>query len=305
MKKIWYNKNSKYRKAIMRKISFVKILLLIFMTLTVFLVGISKKKIVNSYWTTTPRKIDGFDKDWVDRAFNFEKKFQVDYAFKNDAEYLYVLFKFKDPKYLSSIQATGMTMWFNTEGEKKKHYGLKFTEKEVSADVYIAILEQTQGDIPEEMKKELLSNASYFIADIKVINKKSKSPSQVSENADKKPAKYNVKMQENALINEFAIPLDRKTDLAPGIGTKPGKIIKVGFEWGGMTAEMRKAWIKNRASGAKTQVRSPTNIQSESGRGRGASASPALATQGTGNLTALRKASKKYSFWVDVQLARK
>ena len=290
-------------EAIMRKISLAKVLLLIFMTLIISLVGISKKKIIDSNWTDSPLKIDGFDMDWADGAFNFEKKFQVDYAFKNDAEYLYVLFKFKDFKYLSSIQTTGMTMWFNTEGKEKKHYGLKFTRKEVSVDEYIALFEQKQGKISEEEKNELYSNASYFIADIKIINKKSKSPSQGSENADRKPAKYNVKVQDNVVIYEFTIPLDRKTDLAPGIGTEPGKIIKVRFEWGGITSEMREAWMKNRSSGAKTEVGPPSKIESESGKGGGTSASPALATQGTESLTALRKMNKKYSFWVDVRLA--
>ena len=287
----------------MRKISLAKVLLLIFMTLIISLVGISKKKIIDSNWTDSPLKIDGFDKDWADSAFNFEKKFQVDYAFKNDAEYLYVLFKFKDLKYLSSIQTTGMTMWFNTEGKDKKHYGLKFTRKEVSVDEYIALLEQKQGKISEEEKNELYSNASYFISDIKIINKKSKSPSQGSENADRKPAKYNVKVQDNEVIYEFTIPLDRKTDLVPGIGTEPGKIIKVRFEWGGLTSEMRKAWMKNRSSGAKPEVGPPPKIESESGRGGGTSASPASATQGTESLTALRQMNKKYSFWVDVRLA--
>lgn len=287
----------------MRKISYAKVLLLIFMILTVSLVGISKKKIIDSSWTDSPLKIDGFDKDWAGGAFYFEKKFQVDYAFKNDAEYLYVLFKFKDLKYLSSIQTTGMTIWFNTEGKEKKHYGLKFTRKEVSADEFIALLEQKQEKISEEEKNELLSNASYFIADIKVISKKRKAPSQVSENEDKKPTKYNVKVQDSVVVYEYIIPLDRKTDLAPGIGTEPGKIIKVGFEWGGITLEMRKAWIKNRASGAKTEVSAPSKIQSESGRGAGASASPASPTQGTGSLTTMRIASKKYSLWVDVRLA--
>jgi hypothetical protein len=290
-------------EAIMRKISFAKVLLLIFMTLIVSLAGISKKKIIDSNWTDSPLKIDGFDKDWADGAFNFKKKVQADYAFKNDAEYLYVLFKFKDLKYLSSIQTTGMTMWFNTEGKDKKHYGLKFMRKEISVDEYIALLEQKQGKISEEEKNELYSNTSYFIADIKIINKKSKSPSQGSENADRKPAKYNVKVQDNGVIYEFKIPLDRKTDLAPGIGTEPGKIIKVRFEWGGITAEMRKAWIKNRASGAKTEVGPPSKIESESGRGGGTSASPSSSTQGTGSLTTLRMMNKKYSFWVDVRLA--
>lgn len=283
----------------MRKVPFIKAVLVMSMILTVSLTGFSKKKIVDSNWVTSPLIIDGSDKDWADSAFHFEKKVSVDYAFKNDTEYLYVLFKFKDFRYLSSIDTTGIKLWFNIEGKKKKYYGVHFTKKQVSADEFITHIEQKQGAIPEEKKNELRLNPSYFIASIEVIDKKNKSSSQAAYIKQKKPAQYKIMTQENTVLYEFAIPLERMSDQALGIGTEPGKSIKVAFEWGGLTDEMRTAWLKNRSTGGET-----VKLQSGGGKGGGSSESPALSARGPGGLTALRKRNKTYSFWVDVKLAQ-
>jgi len=275
----------------MKKPAFVKTFLLSFMILTLSLLSFSKEKTIASNWTSTPINIDGSNVDWVNDALNFEKKVSVDYAFKNDAENLYVLFIFKDPKYLSSIRATGMTVWFNLEGKKKKNYGITFLKKQVSADAFISILEQKKGPLSEEEKNNVRANPYYFLHSTKVINKKSKSSSHSPASGEIKPAVFRSIRQKNAIVYEFAIPLTRKTEQAPGIGTEPGKIIKVGFEWGGMTKEMRIAMMeRSAAAGAR-----PENPK-RSGGSWAKERSYSTGAQGTGS------GPKKYSLWVDIQL---
>ena len=98
----------------MKKQVFLKTFLLFFLILALSLTGFSKSKKIASNWVVFPLTIDGSYDEWGDDALNFEKKVGVNYAFRNDAENLFILFIFKDPKYLSSISATGMTLWFNT-----------------------------------------------------------------------------------------------------------------------------------------------------------------------------------------------
>ncbi len=277
----------------MRRIVFAKEILLLLMILTISFSGFSKEKEVKSFWAASSVKIDGFRDDWAEVAFADEKKVKIDYAFKNDAENLYVLYIFKDPKYLSSISVTGITLWFNSEGKKKKNYGIKFTQKQISADALISRTEKERGPLPEDKKKEIQSNPFYLINDTKIINKKSKSRSQSSESSEIKPAAFRVMKQQKLLVFEFAIPLKRMIEQTSGVEIEPGKRVKVGFEWGGMTDEMR-AEVKRR-SAALERTKSSSSDFADNKAGAGAGSSVPMG---------LLSGPKKYLFWVDVQLVK-
>ncbi len=279
----------------MKKATSIKIFILVLTTLAISLTGLSKTETIASQWLSSPLNIDGSSVDWEDDAQNFEKKVRVNYAFKNDAETLFILFAFKDPKFLSSIRATGMTVWFNTEGKKKKNYGITFVKKEVSADAYVSYLEQQSGPISEEKKKEILANPSYLFHEALVINKKGKSSPQSSDTKEATPAIFRSKEQNKMLVYEFAIPLKRLIEDAPGIGTEPGKIITVGFQWGGMTEEMRKRMLERQAAagGRSTGAADYSAWDNETGSDRRGNSAP---RQG--------QTPKIHSFWVEVQLAQ-
>lgn len=277
-----------------RKTIFVKEILLVLLVLTISFLGISKEKEFKSHWVSSPVRIDGSTNDWTENDIAGEKKVKVDYAFKNNAENLYVLFMFRDPKYLSSISATGLTIWFNSEGKKKKYYGIKFMQKSISADALISRLEKEKGPLPEEEKKEMRNNPSYLINDTEIINKKRKSRSPSSESSEIKPAVFRVMKQQKSLVFEFAINMKKMMEQAPGSGIEPGKKVKVGFEWGGMTKEM-KAEVQRR-SAALERSRSFSGNPDDNRASAGAGSSVPIG---------LLSGPKKYSFWVDVQLARK
>lgn len=252
----------------------------------------AKEKAVSSSWIETPLNIDGTSDDWVDTAFHLEKKVSVECAFKNDGENLFILFIFKEPRYLSTIKDTGMTVWFNLEGKKKKHYGINFIKKQVTADTFIALLEQQREPLSEEEKQNVRSNPYYFLHNVKVINKKTKSPSEVSVE-DIQPAVFRSANQKNEIVYEFSIPLERKTERAPGVGTEPGKMVKVGFEWGGLTAEMKAARAARSQSTGESPMSPAVSPEVSMDRGTRASGMPRVS-----------EGPKVYSFWVDVQLAK-
>src|SRR4030042_6248766 len=97
----------------------------------IFFVPISlpAENIIQSTWTASPPQIDGQIEDWAGDAVTSEKSIGVDYAFRNDGRNLYVLFIFKDPKFLSSIDMTGITLYASTLGKKDKDWGVKFLKK--------------------------------------------------------------------------------------------------------------------------------------------------------------------------------
>ena len=278
----------------MKRIVFVKEILLLLMILTISLSGFSKEKEVKSFWAASSLKIDGFKDDWAEVAFADEEKAKIDYAFKNDAENLYVLYIFKDPKYLSSISITGITLWFNSEGKKKKNYGIKFIQKQISADALISRTEKERGPLPEDKKKEIRNNPFYLINDTEIVNKKSKSLSQPSESSEIKPAVFRVMKQQNLLVFEFAIPLKRMMEQTSGVEIEPEKRVEVGFEWGGMTEEMR-AEVKRRSEALERTRSTESELTDDMKAGAGAESAVPMG---------LLSGPKKYSFWVDVQLAK-
>jgi len=267
-------------------------LFLCFAILALCVPGISKDKTVESTWAATPVKIDGSNNDWEGGTLTLEKKVKVDYAFRNDSENLYVLFIFKEPReFMSTINYTGMTIWLNTEGKKKKNYGIKFQIKTVTADNYIALLEKMMGPMPEEKKKQVRSKPTYRVYHNEVIDKEG----EVSLIATGTNAPVFSSGGRGMITYEFRIPLKRGEGQPVGIGTEPGKTVKIGFEWGGLTEELKKMKL------AQQTERGTTGTSGGATRG---AADLRRVGGSTGSMSSIRKGAKKYSFWADVKLAQ-
>jgi len=285
----------------MKNTALAKTLLLFSLIMTVSFLGFSKEKKLDSSWDVVPMKIDSFNNSWVGEALNFEKKVKVDYAFKNDAENIYVLFIFKDSKYMSSIKNTGMTIWFNREGKKKKKYGIKFKENKTGPYELISFLEKQQGFISEEKKNEIRSKPNYFMLSSEVINKnnKSKSPDEVNDKT--RTAWFRMKEQQGMVVYEFGIPLEMVSEIDQGIGIGPGKSIKVGFEWGGMTKEMKMAMNRDADIANLPQTcATSSSCEPDLGGKRHSKKGPSTNDSSPGSRL---RGPKKYCFWVNVQLA--
>lgn len=269
----------------MKKKIFGKILLLSCLILAVCFVGFSKEKGIKSLWTDSAPLIDGLDDEWADSSLNNEKKVKVSCAFKNDANNLYVLFVFEDPRYLSTIRGTGMTIWLNTEGKKKERYGINFKMKRVTAETLISTLEKHHGSLPEAEKERIMSNPQYFLYRGEVIDKKGQILTASALDGELEAPVFKSKQKQSMRIYEFQIPLRILEKLSSDQRIEPGKTVKVGFEWGGLTEAMRTARLK-RLSKSESRGPEPTSLGESTARQR---------TGGD---------SQKYSFWVDVALAQ-
>ncbi len=269
-----------------------------FMVLALCSPGMSKDKVVQSQWTTSPPNIDGSNSDWEGGTLTLYKKAQVDYAFRNDDDNLYVIFIFNDPRaFMSTIRRSGITLWLNTDGKKKKNYGIKFAIKTVSADNYIQIVEQMMGEsMPEDKKQQIKAKESYQIFHNEVIDKQGEAPAIAS--GPTAPA-FNTSGGRETVVYEFKIPLKKDETHPVGIGTQPGGSLTIGFEWGGTTKEMRQDSIKNQTAGGSRA----------SGRGSSGSLTGETGVSGTSLKRGLNQMSRlravTYIFWSDIQLADK
>jgi len=270
-------------------------LCLSFAVLTLCNLSLSGAKIIQSDWAAAPLLVDGSNADWEGVSFTEYKPTKVDYAFRNDAENLYVLFVFKAPReFMSSIRDTGMTIWLSTDEKKSKDYGIRFRIVTVSADDYIDLLEKMLNEpLPEEKKQAIKAKQSYQVFNNEVIDKEGEPISIVT--GPTAPA-FNFAGTQEAVMYEFRIPIKKGEDHPVGIGTEPGNTIKVAFEWGGTLPEDRQEKLRQQtASGAQGRADSATGGATDE-RGGGGSM-----TGGLGSMSRLR--SPKYIFWSDVQLA--
>jgi hypothetical protein len=263
--------------------------------LTVF----SEEKAIQSTWAVSPVSIDGSNAEWQAEALNLNTKYGIDYAFKNDAEHLYVIFAFKDRKFLSTVQFTGVTLWLNTEGKGKKEYGINFKEKRVSADELIAAMEKQHGPLPEERKNQLKANPSYLLYQGEVIDKKGNNLTSSAVSGELDVPIFREKRERGGLVSyELKIPLNILEKLSADQKMKPGDAVKVGFEWGGMTKEVLEQRAKGLgASGAAvSEGRAEVAINEER--------SDRIGGGERDLLPQLRRGAQKYSFWVDIKLAQ-
>jgi hypothetical protein len=273
-------------------------ILVTFMLVAVLSSPLLAKDAYKSTWNTAQMSVDGTEFDWQDATPFFEKKVAADYAFKNDANFLYVLFKFKDPKkFMSSISWTGMTVYLDPNGKKKKDYFINFRKKQITAEEFITKMEAEQGPLSQEDKDKIMVNEFYVDHDIQVTNKKAKT--QTLEKVEGMvPAIFRANPAEDGIyIWEFAIPLARPAEMAPGIGAAPGQQIKVGFHWGGATDEWKEAQAA-RMGDQSAQARATTagGLTSERDARSGLDKNIGLARM-------RKQMPKKYDIWVDVLLA--
>jgi hypothetical protein len=269
-----------------------------FTLVAVFMVALSttgfpSDNAVTSTWTVKPPNIDGLSDDWQGDTFSSEKQINVHYAVRNDAQNMYVLLVFKDKKSLSSISATGITLYYDVTGKKKKDYAHNFIKKQVTGDELIAYMGKQGQILTEEKKQSIRAKGPYVVLMVEKTGKKNKKESDVASGSVALRPGFMVNSQDGAVIYEFILPLIKSESSPQGIGIEPGQSLKLGFEWGGMTDEMRKRMNRALAeSGGDVSRERRTGATIDSSRG------------GRGMPRGERGVPTKHSFWIDVKLAQ-
>lgn len=265
--------------------------IIVIIGLFVFLsISLPAGEIVRSTWAKSPLQIDGQIEDWAGDAVTSEKSISVDYAFRNDGRDLYVLVIFRDPKFLSSIDMTGITLYASTTGKKDKDWGVRFIKKAVSGEQLIAYMEKMGQPLAEERKQEIKDKPQLVLFTATAVNKKGEEVFPAGPVKDFDLPGFRIGRQENTVLYELRIPLISRDVHPTGIGAEPGKDIKIGFEWGGLTKEMKEA-MRGQARGTETGA--DANRQDQT-TGTYFGTPPSSGPSGP----------KKYSFWVGVKLAQ-
>jgi len=92
--------------------------------LTFFLVGYSKLEL-DSGWRERQITVDGRNDDWLGTMMYFEKE-KVSLGLLNDENFMYICLIAEDQLIRNQVMRQGFTLWFDSNGSKKKTFGIKF-----------------------------------------------------------------------------------------------------------------------------------------------------------------------------------
>lgn len=248
--------------------------------------AIAAEEIVASKWATLPPDIDGQIEEWQGETMALQKNVGVEYALRNDDRNLYILFIFKNPKFLSSIEMTGLTLYANTSGKKDKDFGVRFVKKTVTGQDVIDYMEKMGQPMSEERKQAIIDKPQVVVYEATAVNKKGEELFPAGPVPDVDLPGFRYGRLQDQVVYEFRVPLCSRDVHPAGIGVEPGKQVKIGFEWGGLTEEMRAA------------------MRGRGGVMTGADMTGERATGSyDGRVPDVAQGPKKYSFWVDAKLA--
>lgn len=254
------------------------------------------EKIVQSQWATAPVRIDGANQEWQDAAIFVDKGSKAEYALRNDGEFLYILFVFKSQPALSTYEVSGMRVYFGLAGRKDKSTGFHFVKRSLTADELIANMEKGGAVLTEEKRAEIRKQKGYMTYEGVPVDPK-KAADQPAAGKVEQPT-FRDKLSRQVSVVEFRIPLARLVEA--GAAATPGASIKLGFEWGGMTAEMRSAYMARQADAGVQARPGGGDLGSQLGGGYEGNESG-----GGGGAMGGRPdpRTRKHSFWIDVKLA--
>lgn len=283
-----------------------KYLWLVIISLALLYPGFAKDKVVVQSKWGAPVQIDGNPSDWTQEDMIVNKDFDLSYAFKNDANFLYVLLVFDlkevgkgrlENKYMSTIGLTGLTFWLNAEDKEKKIRGLRFYRKQASSEQLILELEKQGQIFTDQQKKDIRSKPSQTLFACDVINNKG----QAVPHPGTSSGTFRTGQAQKSIVFEYLVPIALLQDPASQSKWDPALPLKVGFEWGGMTDEMKKNYAGRVGDQGVVARTGESSLESQVRGEEGADFRASDSSLGGG----IRAVPKKYNFWIDLKFAAK
>lgn len=181
-----------------------------------------------SVWAAKAMAIDGLASDWTGDPTTVHKGTSVAVAFRNDADDLYILLTFQDPKSLSTIEQSGVKVFF-----ENKDRGVKFSKLRLTPDEVLARRRSQGRTLNEEQIAAIKAKPFHILFLFDIINKKDRELMAAA-----RPAllpDFNAAKAGEVWTYEFKVPLTRNENQPFGVGIGPGGNVRIGVEWGGRT----------------------------------------------------------------------
>ncbi len=182
--------------------------------------------------------IDGRYDDWKDNPGSFLEKQKAVVAVSNDHDNLYLLFRTNDPRWVRTIAMSGLTLYIDVDGGKRKDFYLKFVGGP-SREQLRLLQKQEIGERPRE-KRRMPENMRRMELEDSPRDSVPTLFCYVKDQIDEKSIPLGGVEGPSAafdtsrgfFVYEFAIPLKESAVRSYGLGTSLGEEISVGLIWG-------------------------------------------------------------------------
>jgi len=265
----------------------------------------AKDAVVESMWASGPMTIDGVAQEWDASTPIVDEGSKVEYALRNDGRNLYIIMVFRTPPATvrakifpkSTLDYTGMRIFFATGAKKSKDNGILFQKKVYTAAALIANMEKRGQVLTAEQKAEIGKKETHIVFTEELIKPK-KAEAAADPAAETEPPVFRAIEKGPLAVCEFRIPLSR-------VGAEPGQTVKLGFEWGGMTNQILRDMMAGRAD--QSVNAGDRGVSSDSGFGDSDSGTVGSGGFGTtgGGVGEMGRNPRyaKHAFWVEAKLA--
>jgi hypothetical protein len=193
-------------------------------------------KPVESVWTAAPVPVDGLLAGWPGTVLQSYRHFDLRFGFMNDDKNLYGVVAFDNPRYLTSLEFSGITLWIHPDKDKRT-YGLRFYQKMATADETIERIESQGTPLTQEQKARLRTRRRYRLYACDAVDGKG---DLVPRKPDAPAATCRFGRVEKSVVVALTVPLGLLAGPDVQSAWDAGKPFKVGFEWGGLNKDMKK-----------------------------------------------------------------
>ncbi len=277
----------------------LKVLMLL-LTLPFFASAVAED--VKSVWMQAVPTVDGDGDEWRDIAFNYFDDDRTAIAVSNDSAAIYLMIISKSEATITQLERSGVVVWLNGDGKKKRDYGLRYragrlsdTERKMPEGMHF-------GAEMEDQREKMKEEQARLRRLITVIEKKESS--EIPSNGDNGPAAAATFGKEIYAI-EFKVPIVEEAGSGYGIAPKANSELMIGIEIGYMSdADKKKMQERMRPPDGDGQGGGMGGPPPGGGIGGGMGAGGGMGNRGggKGGPGGMRESGKK-EFWLKFELA--
>ncbi len=205
------------------------ILLFLAIFMISFLAG-CKTQEIEGHWISESIQIDGQRTEWNNIPATYFEDYDIAIGLCNDSDNFYFFFSFRNPMWAHAIRTTGLTLWLDGGGKKKKDLGIRYIGRPSLEE-----LRKNSGfDMPDkfaERLKERDDRREENPNQITILDKKNDREEILAAAAPEGPA-VGFASSKDIYTYEFRLPLAESGLGQYGFGANPGETVCIGAEWG-------------------------------------------------------------------------
>ena len=198
--------------------------------MTVFWPGDCRAGATMSIWRADSIKVDGRMSDWPSEATVFLPDQQTVVGLCHDSSRLYVMVRFNKPEWQQVIRMSGLTVWLDARGKKRKDFKIRFIggpSREQMETIHDTAGLRSREPVFGDMRQRLEQTENQLLCFQKdVIIEK-----PVPLDGDEGPTAA-CGVDNGFFIYEFSVPLEESKVRFFGLDVRPEQVIGVGLVWG-------------------------------------------------------------------------